>query len=35
VAEAFASLPYAERLKHVRRPEECDEAELLFCGRHR
>jgi putative DNA methylase len=29
VAEAFASLPYAERLKHVRRPEECDEAELL------
>jgi len=29
VAVAFASLPYAERLKHVRRPEECDEAELL------
>ncbi|MCB1501368.1 MAG: DUF1156 domain-containing protein [Bauldia sp.] len=29
VAEAFAGLPYAERLKHVRRPEECDEAELL------
>jgi putative DNA methylase len=29
VAEAFASLPYAERLKHVRRPEECDEAALL------
>jgi putative DNA methylase len=29
VAEAFATLPYAERLKHVRRPEECDEAELL------
>ena len=29
VAEAFASLPYAERLKHVRRPEECDESELL------
>ncbi|MCA3306923.1 MAG: DUF1156 domain-containing protein [Roseomonas sp.] len=29
VAEAFTSLPYAERLKHVRRPEECDEAELL------
>lgn len=27
--EAFASLPYVERLKHVRRPEECDEAELL------
>jgi putative DNA methylase len=29
VAEAFASLPYAERLKYVRRPEECVEAELL------
>jgi putative DNA methylase len=29
IAEAFASLPYAERLKHVRRPEECDETELL------
>ncbi len=29
VAEAFASLPYAERLKYVRRPEECDETELL------
>lgn len=29
VSEAFASLPYAERLKHVCRPEECDEAELL------
>lgn len=29
VAEAFASLPYVERLKHVRRPEECDEAKLL------
>jgi putative DNA methylase len=29
VAEAFASLPYAERLKHVRRPEECNEADLL------
>ena len=31
VAEAFASLPYTfdQRLKHVRRPEECDEAELL------
>jgi putative DNA methylase len=26
---AFAAMPYAERLKHVRRPEECDEAELL------
>ena len=31
VAEAFAALPYSfdQRLKHVRRPEECDEAELL------
>ena len=29
IAEAFASLPYAERLKHARRPEECNEAELL------
>ena len=29
VAEAFASIPYAERLKHVRRPEECNEAEVL------
>ena len=29
VAEALASLPYAERVKWVRRPEECDEAELL------
>lgn len=31
VAEAFATLPYAfdQRLKHVRRPEECDEANLL------
>jgi putative DNA methylase len=29
IAEAFATLPYAERLKHVRRPEECDEAGLL------
>ena len=29
VAEAFASLPYAERLRHVRRPEECNEAALL------
>jgi putative DNA methylase len=29
VAEAFASMPYAERLKNVRRPEECDEAKLL------
>jgi adenine-specific DNA methylase len=31
VASAFASLPYTfdQRLKHVRRPEECDEHELL------
>jgi putative DNA methylase len=31
VAEAFASLPYSfdQRLRHVRRPEECDETELL------
>jgi putative DNA methylase len=31
IAEAFATLPYSfdQRLKHVRRPEECDEAELL------
>lgn len=29
VAEAFASLPYADRLKYVRRPEECDESDLL------
>ena len=31
VAEAFATLPYSfdQRLKHVRRPEECDETELL------
>jgi putative DNA methylase len=29
IAEAFATLPYAERLKHVRRQEECDESELL------
>ncbi|WP_439576908.1 anti-phage-associated DUF1156 domain-containing protein [Elioraea sp.] len=29
IAEAFATLPYAERLKHVKRPEESDEAELL------
>ena len=28
-AEALASLPYAERVAVVRRPEECDEAELL------
>jgi putative DNA methylase len=33
VAEAFASLPYSfdQRLKHVRRPEECDE-EFLLAG---
>jgi len=31
ISEAFATLPYTsdQRLKHVRRPEECDEAELL------
>lgn len=29
VAEAFATLPYAERLQYVRRPEECDDVELL------
>ena len=29
IAAAFAGLPYAERLAHVRRPEECSEAELL------
>jgi putative DNA methylase len=29
VANAFASRPYAERLKHVRRPEECDQGKLL------
>lgn len=31
IAEAFASLPYSfdQRLKHVRRPEECNETELL------
>src|SRR5262249_37547232 len=29
IAEAISGLPYKERLKHVRRPEECDEAELL------
>lgn len=29
VAEAFATLPYAERLKYVRRPEECNESDLL------
>lgn len=31
IAEAFATLPYSsdQRLKHVLRPEECEEAELL------
>lgn len=29
ISAAFATLPYAERLKHVKRPEECDETELL------
>lgn len=29
VAEAFSSLPYKDRLRYVRRPEECDEASLL------
>lgn len=31
MSEAFATLPYTfdQRLKHVRRPEECDEKELL------
>ncbi len=29
IAECFATLPYAERLKHVRRPEECNETDLL------
>ena len=29
VAEAFATMPYKERIKHVRRPEECDQTELL------
>lgn len=29
VAEAFGTLPYAERLKHALRTEECDEGELL------
>ena len=28
-AEAFTTCPNSKRLKHVRRPEECDEAELL------
>ena len=29
VAEVFATMPYKERIKHVRRPEECDLSELL------
>jgi putative DNA methylase len=29
VAHAFSTVSYAERLKDVRRPEECDETELL------
>ena len=29
VSEALASLPYVERLKIVRRPEECEELDLL------
>lgn len=29
VAEAFSTLPYAERLRLARRPEECNEAALL------
>lgn len=29
ISAAFATLPYADRLKHTRRPEECNEAELL------
>ena len=29
IAEGLASLPYADRVKLVRRPEECNEAELL------
>ena len=29
IAAAFAMLPYAERLRHVRRPEECAQADLL------
>jgi putative DNA methylase len=30
IAEAFASLPYADRVKTVSRPQECDEAKLLL-----
>ena len=29
IAEGLATLPYADRVKLVRRPEECDEAKLL------
>ncbi|MBB2688367.1 UNVERIFIED_ORG: adenine-specific DNA methylase [Rhizobium etli] len=29
VAEAFSTLPYADRLKYVRRPEECEDGTLL------
>ncbi len=29
IASAFAGLPYADRLKHVLRPEECDQTFLL------
>ena len=29
IAATFATLPYVERLRLVRRPEECDEADLL------
>jgi putative DNA methylase len=29
VADALASVPYAERVKMVLRPEECDETEML------
>jgi len=29
IATAFTRLPYAERLRHVLRPEECDQASML------
>lgn len=29
IASAFATIPYAKRLQHVRRPEECEEEALL------
>jgi putative DNA methylase len=29
IADAFSSLPYKDRLKHVNRPEQCDESKLL------